>query len=54
MIALIPEQHMVVTLQSNADMKNIANNLVFDEILAAIGTAGLTTIVEENIEIANT
>jgi hypothetical protein len=54
MMALIPEQHMVVTLQSNADMKHVANNLVFDEILGAIGAADLTTVSEENIDISNT
>jgi hypothetical protein len=50
MIALIPQWNTVVTLQSNADMKHAANDLVFSQIMAAIGG----TVVDADIEILNT
>jgi hypothetical protein len=50
MIALIPQWDTVVTLQSNADMKHAANDLVFAQIMAAIGG----TAIDADIEILNT
>jgi hypothetical protein len=50
MIALIPQQNSVITLQSNADMKHVANDLVFAQIMATIGDI----VVDAEIEILNT
>jgi hypothetical protein len=49
-IALIPQWNTFVTLQSNADMKHVANGLVFAQIMAAIGG----TVVDADIDILNT
>jgi hypothetical protein len=54
MIALVPDLNVVVTLQSNADMKHIANNLVFAEILAAIEASNMITVPDAGTKISDT